>query len=162
MKIYSFIGVAAAFLSAPVLWYQIDRTPPLEYIDAYFDRPEAKAGEKVKLTLKIKWPRTNCSTELERRFIGSDGSIHKILDKEGHSTIKLGPPPPQILDGNNVATSTREVILPEGLPEGITTHSPDAWERCTSPANKWGDWLTEIWPIFVGPKGAEAKIMIKK
>lgn len=161
-SVYGLIGILAAALSAPVLWFEIDRSPPLEYVDAYFDRAEAKPGETVRLTLKIRWPRKNCSTELERRFIGSDNGIYKLLDKDGHSTVHLGPPPPQILDANNIATSTREVTLPLGLPEGIATHSPGAWEVCTSPMVRWGDALTAIWPIYVGPSGAGAKILIKK
>lgn len=162
-RIYSMIGVIAALLSAPVMWYQIDRSRPLEYVEAYFDRAEARPGETVRLTLKIRWPRTNCSTELERTFISSaDNGIHKILDAEGHSTVRHGPPPRQILDPNGIATSTREVILPRDLPDGLATHSPNAWMRCTSPAVKWGDYLTELWPIFVGPQGAGATIMIRR
>lgn len=161
--VYGLVGIAAALVSAPVMWHEIDRSPPLEYVAAYFDRAEARPGETVRLTLKIRWPRTNCSTELERTFISSaDNGIHKILDSEGRSTIRLGPPPPQILDANGIATSTREVTLPRDLPDGIATHSPNAWERCTSPAVKWGDYLTEMWPIFVGPQGAGATIMIRK
>jgi len=155
------MAVTAA-LSAPVLWYEIDRSPPLEYLAASFDVAEAAPGQKVKLTLKIKWPRTNCSTELERTFIGADNHVYKILDAEGHSTVRLGPPPPSILGQDNVAISTREVTLPADLPDGVATHSPNVWMRCASPALKWGDFLSELWPIFVGPKGAEAKIVIKR
>lgn len=160
-RIIALTVLFTASISAPIIWFEIDRSPPLEYQAAYFDVPEAKPGQKVKLTLKIRWPRTNCSTDLERTFIGWDGTIHKIVDAEGHSTVRLGPPPPAILvDG--VATSTREVTLPDDLPDGVATHSPNAWLRCTSPAKKWGDYLTDIWPVFVGPAGAEAKIIIRR
>lgn len=156
------IAIIAGALGAPALWYEIDRSPPLEYLDAYFDVPRAAPGQRVKLTLKIKWPRQNCSTELERTFIGSDGHIYKIVTPDGYSTVRLGPPPAKILDEDSVAISTRDVVIPEGMPEGIAIHSPNAWERCTSPALKWGDYISEIWPIFIGPRGAEAKIMIVK
>lgn len=160
----AYVVTATAIVTAVVGglfgWYEIDRSAPFSYQAAYFDREEAKAGETVNLTLRIRWPRTNCSTELERTFIGSDGKIYKVLDAQGRSTVKLGPPPGQILDANKIAASTREVRLPAGLPPGIAIHSPNAWERCTSPAKTWGDYLTDLWPIFVGPKGADATIRI--
>jgi hypothetical protein len=158
--------VAISFLltliiAGSVLWYEIDRSPPFSYLESHFDRDEAQAGETINLTLRIRWARTNCSTTLERTIIGSDGRIYKILDAEGHSTVTLGPPPARILDRDNIAVSTRPVTLPANLPAGVAIHSPNVWERCTSPAVRWGDYLTDIWPIFVGPKGAEAKITIK-
>lgn len=163
----------AALMSAPVMWYEIDRTPPLIYRDAWYEAvpaqgekiaqriTEATPGQEVVLALKIEWPRLNCSTELERRFIGSDDAIYKV-PRAANEPARLGPPPARLLAPDRTFVSRRRVVLPEELPEGAATHSPDAWERCTSPAEKWGDWLTELWPIFVGPRGAEARITIKR
>lgn len=154
-------------------WYTIDRSAPLIYLDAWFEAlpapgetsaariEAARPGETVVLALKIKWQRTNCSTELERRFIGSDGSVHKVA-RLPSDPARLGPPPKQFLSADGSIVSRRRVVLPDDLPDGQATHSPNAWERCIFPAEKWGDYLTDIWPIFVGPKGADAKIMIRR
>lgn len=171
-RIYTFIGILAAILSAPVMWYQIDRSPPLIYRGGWFEAVPvngktgerimvAAPGQEVILALNIEWPRLNCSTELERRFIGSDGAIYKVSRAENEPQ-RLGPPPARILSADRTLVSRRRVVLPAELPDGIATHSPDVWERCAAPAEKWGDWLTEVWPIFIGPAGADIQIRIQK
>lgn len=156
--------LAGALLAIPIGFWQIDRSKPLEYLEARFDRAEARAGDTVNLTLKIRWPRTNCSTELIRTFVSTnhkgEKTLHKTYTENGRHSVILGPPPKSVLI-NGVATSTRPVVLPSDLPPGETVHSPHTWHRCTFPVQKLGDYLTELWPIFVGPKGADARIMIK-
>lgn len=158
--------------AGPFLWYEIDRNDPLIYEAAWFETvpttpgapgvviTEAAPQQKVVLVLKIKWPRTNCSTELQRNFIGSDGAIYKVPLAEGEPA-RLGPPPASRLAPDSTIVSRRTIVLPD-LPTGIATHSANVWERCTSPAEKWGDYLSEAWPIFIGPKGADAKILITR
>lgn len=170
LKIIGMTVALTAAVAAPAAWWEIDRSPPLEYVGGWFEQADAPPGtiieraapgQTVVLALKIKWPRTNCSTELERRFIGSNGEIYKV-PRAPDEPVHLGPPPAKILQPDTSLISRRKVVIPHNLPEGIATHSPNAWERCTSPAEKWGDYLTDIWPIFVGPKGAEIPIEIKR
>lgn len=174
LKAIRIVTIAVTLLAvAPLGMYEIDRSEPLVYRAAWYESipiegqkagsviTEAAPGQQVVLALKIEWPRTNCSTELQRNFIGSDGAIYKVPFAAGESS-RLGPPPAQFLATDRTFVSRRRVTLPAELPDGVATHSPNAWERCTSPAEKWGDWLTEVWPIFVGPKGAEAQITIRR
>lgn len=172
-RVYLAIGLIAAILSGPLLWYEIDMSAPLIYRDAWYEAvpaagekigqriTEAQPGTDVILALKIEWPRLNCSTEIERRFIGSDNAIYKV-PRAADEPARLGPPPAFLKQPDGTYLSRRRVRLPAELPDGVATHSPDVWERCTSPALKWGDHLSEVWPIYVGPKGAEATILIKR
>lgn len=171
-SVYILIGIIAAILSAPVTWYEVDRSQPLVYRGGWFEALPANGkvgeriataapGQEVILALNIEWPRLNCSTELERRFVGSDGAVYKVPRAENEPT-RLGPPPAKILSADRTLVSRRRVVLPAELPEGTATHSPDIWMRCTSPAEKWGDWLTELFPIFIGPSGADIQITIRK
>lgn len=157
--------IVGAILAIPFYFHQIDRSPPLEYLEARFDRAEARAGDRVNLILKIRWPRTNCSTELVRTFVSTnergEKSLHKTYTDDGKNSVVLGPPPLSSIEPDGTTLSTRPVTLPADLPPGVAVHSPHTWHRCTFPAKKLGDYLTELWPIFVGPKGAEARIMIK-
>jgi hypothetical protein len=170
------LAIAAALTAVaafPVAWYEIDRADPFVYQAAWFESlpapgekighiiTEAAPGETVILALKLKWLRPNCATELERTFIGSDKVVYKVPRAEGEPA-RLGPPPAQFLDQDGMLISRRRVVLPPELPEGTATHSPNVWERCTSPAQKLGDYLTEWFPIYIGPKGADAKILIKR
>lgn len=170
------LAIAAALTFAavfPAAWYEIDRSDPFVYQAAWFeDLPvagektgrvitQAAPGQTVILALKLKWPRLNCSTELERTFIANDKTIYKV-PRGPDEPARLGPPPAQFLDPDGALVSRRRVTLPAELPEGTATHSPNVWERCTSPAQKLGDYLTEWFPIYIGPKGADAKILIKR
>lgn len=158
-----------ALASIPFAWYQIDRGPSLVYQGGWYEAlpsegakvgeriTSAKPGQTVVLALHIKWPRTNCSTELQRTFIGSDGVVYKVGE-----AVRLGPPPVSILDADMTNISRRQVVIPKELPNGTATHSPNAWIRCTSPAQKIGDHLSEVWPIFIGPKGADIPIRIDR
>lgn len=174
LKALRIATVAATLIAVvPFGMYEIDRSEPLVYREAWYEAvpaegqkvgsviTEAAPGQQVVLALKIEWPRTNCSTELQRSFIGSDKAIYKVPLAAGEPS-RLGPPPAQFLAADRTFVSRRRVTLPAELPGGVATHSPSAWVRCTSPAVKWGDYLTELWPIFVGPKGADAQIMIRR
>lgn len=154
--------LATLAVAGSLAWYEIDRSAPFRYEAAFFDRAEAAPGETVNLTLRLRWPRRNCSTRLERTFIGSDKQVYKTYTADGKTTVQLGPPPAQAFGPDNIVVSTRPVTLPAEIPQGVAIHSPNVWMRCTSPAHKWGDYLTELWPIFIGPKGAQAKITIKR
>lgn len=166
--------IATLAIGVPYGLSTIDRSPPLVYQGGWYESipaagekagtriTEARPGDTVVLALKIQWPRTNCSTELERRFIAGDPpAVYKVPLAAGEPA-RLGPPPKSILAPDGTLVSRRRVTLPSELPEGTATHSPDIWQRCTAPAEKWGDYLTEIWPIFIGPKGADATINIRR
>lgn len=167
------IPVLATFAAVFVFgWYEIDRSAPLAYQDAWYEAlpadsvkvgeriTSARAGQTVILALKIKWPRTNCSTELQRTFVSGTGK-DQVIYKVGENA-RFGPPPVSMLDADMANISRRKVVIPDELPPGIARHSPNAWMRCTSPAQKWGDYLTDVWPIFVGPTGADAQIEIRR
>lgn len=169
-RIYLGIGLIAAVLSGPVLWHEIDLSPPLQYVEGHYEKAdgapgqiitEAKPGDKVALVLTIKWLRPNCSSEVERRFIGSDGVLYKVPRLPEEPT-ELGPPPSNKLAPDGTLVSRRNVILPLDLPDGITAHSPTTTHRCDWPAIKWGDYITRVFPIRMGPAGAEIPINIKR
>lgn len=165
--------VLAALPIVPIAWYQVDRSDPLVYQGGWFEEvptvkgehgrviEEAAPGAQVVLVLKIRWPRTNCSTEIQRAFVGSDKVVYKV-PRAANEPARLGPPPKAALASDGTVFSRRTVTLPADLPDGWATHSPTVWERCTSPALKWGDYLTDIWPISIGPENADIRIRIAR
>lgn len=167
---YIAIALVAALASGPYLWHEIDRSSPLEYIEAHFEKAdvapgqvitEAKPGEIVSLVLDIKWSRMNCSSEIERRFIDSDGVLHKVPRLSGEPQ-ELGPPPANKLKPDGTIVSRRNILIPLDMPDGMATHDVITMHRCDWPAQTIGDYISRLWPITLGTKGAQAKIYIRK